>query len=297
MAFKIRKAVIPIAGLGTRFLPATKAIPKEMIPIIDKPMVQTIVEEARAAGIDQFVFITARNKDAIIDHFDYRYELEDTLLKKGKEDWAQVSRSIADQFQVVSIRQKAPLGLGHAILCAEPVVGNEPFAVLLGDDLMVSDRPAIGDLMALTEATGLSSVSVMNVPREDVQKYGIVKASPTKNPGEYRVETLIEKPDPKLAPSTLAIPGRYVLMPSVFKYLHQITPGAGGEIQLTDALVYLAKNEGLLAKEYTGIRFDTGDKLGYLEATVHFALEREEFRDSFLKIMKRYTAKYEGAKK
>jgi UTP--glucose-1-phosphate uridylyltransferase len=283
----IRKAVIPAAGLGTRFLPATKAIPKEMIPIIDVPMIQYIVEEAVRSGIRDVILVTARHKEAIENHFDYAYELEDSLEKKAKHDLAEVSKRIGNLCNLISVRQKQPLGLGHAVLAAAAAVGGEPFAVLLGDDLIDSSVPCTKQLMDVFEREGASVVGVMEVAPDEVSKYGIVGGKPA-GPRLTRVERLVEKPAPSASPSRLAIPGRYVLTPAIFDCLRETRPGKGGEIQLTDALQLLAGREKLLAYEYEGTRYDTGDRLGYLEATVAFALRRPELADGMRAILRKY---------
>lgn len=283
----VRKAVIPAAGLGTRFLPATKAIPKEMIPIVDVPMIQLIVEEAVASGIEDIVLVTARHKEAIENHFDYNYELEDSLLKKNKTELAEISRSVANKCNLISIRQKEPMGLGHAVLAAAPAIGNEPFAILLGDDLIDGEPPATKQLIDLYHEKKQSVVGVMEVAQSEVSKYGIVggKVLDSKT---LQVDRVVEKPQPEAAPTRLAIPGRYVVHPQIFHYLRETQPGQGGEIQLTDALEALGRNEGLLAYQYTGTRYDAGDRLGYLEATVAYALKRPELAEKFKAVMRRY---------
>jgi UTP--glucose-1-phosphate uridylyltransferase len=284
---KIRKAVIPAAGLGTRFLPATKAIPKEMIPIVDVPMIQHIVEEAVRAGVETVVLITARNKEAIENHFDYNYELEDTLDKKQKQDLADLSRSIGRMCNLISIRQKNPMGLGHAVLCAEPAIGNEPFAILLGDDLIDSDIPCTRQLAEIYERENASVVGVMEVPADEVSKYGIVGGKMLSD-RLMHVDRLVEKPLPANAPSRFAIPGRYVLSPAIFDCLRETKPGKGGEIQLTDGLQLLAQRERLLAYRYEGTRYDTGDRLGFIDATLAFALKRPELSRGVQSLMKKH---------
>lgn len=285
---KVRKAVIPAAGLGTRFLPATKAIPKEMIPIIDVPMIQYIVEEAVKSGIEDIVLITARNKHEIEDHFDYSYEVEKTLLEKGNADLAEVSRKIAQICNLISIRQKVPMGLGHAVLCAEPVIGNEPFAVLLGDDMIdAPGTPCTRQLIDAAERNDASVVGVMEVESEDVSKYGIVGGDAI-DAKTLHVKKLVEKPALKDAPSKLAIPGRYVLKPSIFKYLRETKPGRAGEIQLTDALQIMAEREKLLAYRYEGTRYDTGDRLGFIDATIAYALKRPDLAPGVRALMKKH---------
>jgi UTP--glucose-1-phosphate uridylyltransferase len=284
---KIRKAVIPAAGLGTRFLPATKAIPKEMIPIVDIPMIQHIVEEAVSAGIREVILITARQKEAIENHFDYNYELEDTLERKNQTQLAELSRKIGKMCNIISVRQKNPMGLGHAVLCAEPIVGNEPFAVLLGDDLIDAKVPCTRQLIDIYEREHGSVVAVMQVPKEDVSKYGIVAGNPV-GPGLTHVEKLIEKPSVADAPSCLAIPGRYVLSPTIFHCLRETQPGRGGEIQLTDGLQLLAQREKLLAYQFEGTRYDSGDRLGFIDATLAFALKRPELAPAVRDLMKKH---------
>ena len=284
---RIKKAVIPCAGLGTRFLPATKAIPKEMIPVIDIPMIQYIVEEVVRSGIEDVILVTARNKDSIVDHFDYSFEVEHTLDKKGNSSLADVSRNIAKLCNVITIRQKNPLGLGHAVLCAEPIIGNEPFAVLLGDDLIDSSIPCTKQLIDQYEKHQASVVGVMQIPKEDTSKYGIV-AGDSIDKKTIHVKNLVEKPDPKVSPSTLAIPGRYVLSPTIFKHIKNTKPGKGGEIQLTDALQLLATHEKLMAYEFDGKRFDTGDRIGLLDATLTFALRRNDMKDAVRELLKKH---------
>ncbi len=282
----IRKAVIPVAGLGTRFLPATKAQPKEMLPLVDKPVIQYIVEEAVSAGIEQIIFVTGRHKRAIEDHFDRNLELEINLEEKGKEELLRIVREISDLADFIYIRQKEPLGLGHAILTAEPAVGNEPFAVLLGDDVMVSEKPAIGQLIDVFERFRCSVIGVQEVPKEEVSKYGVVGGREV-DEGVYKLDELVEKPSLEEAPSNLAIAGRYVLTPGVFEALRNTPPGRGGEIQLTDALRILNGREAIYGRILKVKRYDTGDKLGFLQATVDFALRREDLRNSFLEFLKK----------
>ena len=284
---RVRKAVIPAAGLGTRFLPATKAIPKEMIPIVDTPMIQHIVEEAVRAGIEDIVLITARHKEAIENHFDYAYEVEDTLDKKGKSDLADLSRAVGKMCNLISVRQKNPMGLGHAVLCAAPVIGDEPFAILLGDDLIDSKVPCTRQLIDIYEKHHGSVVGVMEVPADDVSKYGIVGG---RSVGDrlMHVDRLVEKPRPADAPSRFAIPGRYVLSPRIFDCLRRTRPGAGGEIQLTDGLQLLAQEEKLFAYQFEGTRYDTGDRLGYIDATLTFALRRPELAPGVRDLMRKH---------
>ncbi len=288
MSNQVKKAVIPAAGLGTRFLPATKAIPKEMIPIVDIPMIQYIVEEAVRAGIKDIVLITARHKEAIENHFDFNYELEDTLDKKQKKDLAEISRDIGRRCNLISIRQKTPMGLGHAVLCAEPVIGNEPFAVLLGDDLIDSKVPCTKQLLEIYEKEKASVVGVMEISKADTSKYGIVGGKML-NPKLMEVSHLVEKPASKDAPSCWAIPGRYILSASIFKYLKETKPGKGGEIQLTDGLQKMATQERLLAYAFEGTRYDTGDRLGFIDATLSFALRRPELADGVKALLRKYS--------
>jgi UTP--glucose-1-phosphate uridylyltransferase len=268
----VRKAVFPVAGLGTRFLPATKASPKEMLPIVDKPLIQYAVEEAAAAGITQMIFITGRHKRSIEDHFDRAPELEFELAAKGKTEMLDIVRNISPEADVfVYIRQPEPLGLGHAVLCAEPVVGDEPFAVILADDLIDAERSVIRQLVDARAALGGGSVlAVEDVPRADTRKYGIVSATPL-DERTSRISHIVEKPAPDEAPSTLAVLGRYVLEPEVFAHLRTIPRGAGGEIQLTDAIARLLPDGTTYAYRYRGKRFDCGTKEGFLAATVHHA--------------------------
>jgi UTP--glucose-1-phosphate uridylyltransferase len=281
---KVRKAIIPAAGFGTRFLPATKAQPKEMLPIVDKPTIQYIVEEAVQAGIEDILIITGRNKRAIEDHFDRNLELEYFLESKGKSELKQLVTEIG-AVEIHYIRQKEQLGLGHAIYCAKSFVGNEPFAVLLGDDIVCNDVPCIKQLMSVYEAMGGTVLGVQPVPREWTSRYGIV--SPKSRRGTlYEVDDLVEKPLPQDAPSELAILGRYVIEPEIFDILAVTKPGAGGEIQLTDALKELARQKPMYAYHFAGKRYDVGDKLGYLAATVEFALSRDDLAEEFKSYLK-----------
>jgi UTP--glucose-1-phosphate uridylyltransferase len=278
---KIRKAVIPAAGLGTRFLPATKAQPKEMLPIVDKPAIQYIVEEAVQSGIESIIIVTGRNKKSIEDHFDKSVELEQSLLEKGKLDLLQEIRSIHDMANIHYIRQKEPLGLGHAILCAEQFIGAEPFAVLLGDDIMVSETPALLQMIRVYDAYQQPVVGVQQVLSSEVGKYGIISASGQQNQ-IYKVQDLIEKPAPDQAPSNMAIMGRYILEPSIFEILQTIERGAGNEYQLTDALREACNRDGLLALDLKGSRYDIGDKFGYMKAIIEMGLRREELRPQLM---------------
>ncbi len=288
MRGKVRKAVIPAAGLGTRFLPATKSIPKEMLPIVDKPTIQLVVEEAAAAGITDLVVINGRGKSAIEDHFDHAYELEHTLAERGKDELAEAMRSISQLVRLISVRQKQPLGLGHAVLCARDVVGEEPFAVLLGDDLIDNDaHPGIAQLIDVYEETGAGAVAVMEVEAGKEHMYGIAVAQPDST-GHLRIESLVEKPKPGTAPSRLAVVGRYVLPPAIWPLLEKTRPGHGGEIQLTDALRALAEGPGLYAVRVEGVRHDAGDKLGYLRANIAYALKRQELREPLLGVLREF---------
>lgn len=275
----VRKAVFPVAGLGTRFLPATKASPKEMLPIVDKPLIQYAVEEAAAAGITEMVFITGRSKRAIEDHFDKAYELEAELEAKGKDALLEVVRSVSPPtISCIYIRQPEALGLGHAVLCARPVVGDEPFAVILADDLMDAGSdgvPVMAQMVSLYEEHRASIVAVQEVPREQTSRYGIVATSAWGRQTE-RLTDIVEKPQPDVAPSTLAVVGRYLLTPRIFGILAQQAPGAGGEIQLTDAIARLLVDEPVLAYRFSGTRFDCGSKQGYLQATVTLARRHPE---------------------
>ena len=284
---KVRKAVFPVAGMGTRFLPATKASPKEMLPIVDKPLIQYAVEEAVAAGITDMVFVTGRSKRAIEDHFDKAYELESELAARGKKEMLEFVRSmIPKSINCIYIRQPEALGLGHAVLCAKPVVGDEPFAVLLADDLLDGDpMPVMKQMTDTYDYYRCSVLGVQDVPREDTASYGIVDAQPLAERVE-RVNAIVEKPKPDVAPSTLAVVGRYVLTPRIFHHLETIKPGAGGEIQLTDAIAALIGEQQVLAYRYDGVRYDCGSKLGYLQATVEYALRHAEVGDEFAAYLK-----------
>ncbi len=281
----IRKAVIPVAGLGTRFLPATKAQPKEMLPLVDKPVIQHVVEEAIRAGVESLVLVTGRGKAAIENHFDVAYELEDTLQRRGKTGDLEQVRAITSLGQFTYVRQGEPLGLGHAVLCARHAVGNEPFALLLGDDVFDDEYPALEALIDAFEATGKSVVGVQEVPLDHVSRYGIVNA-PGHLDGPWAVTKIVEKPAPAEAPSRFAVVGRYVLTPRVFEHLAALEPGVGGEYQLTDALAKLAEEGLLVAAIIPAKRYDTGNKLDYLKANVEFALKREDLRDDFRAYLK-----------
>jgi UTP--glucose-1-phosphate uridylyltransferase len=282
---RVRKAVFPAAGWGTRFLPATKAQPKEMLPLIDKPIIQYGVEEAVAAGIEQIIIITSTHKGAIEDHFDLNYELEKVLEEKGEIGKLRQVRAITDLAQLAYVRQKEQLGLGHAILMAKDLIGHEPFAVLLPDDVVVADRPAIGQLIHAYEQTHSSVVAVADVPAAEVSRYGIVAAEVDETHGDggrlRRMTAIVEKPKPADAPSTLAVIGRYVLTPKIFDKLEQTQRGAGGEIQLTDAIEALMDEQSVYTYEFEGVRYDAGTTLGWLQATVELALQRPDLSTEF----------------
>ena len=271
----IRKAVIPAAGLGTRFLPATKAIPKEMLPIVDVPTIQYIVDEAIASGIEHVILVTGRGKDSLLDYFDRAPELEAFLAEKGKSELRAMVRAIADKTEVIAVRQKEPRGLGHAVLTARPAVGNEPFAVLLGDDIFDAEPPAIRQLIDVFEARAQAVIALLRVPDEQTSSYGVIRGK-TLGAGLHQVEGMVEKPATGTAPSNLAIMGRYVLPPEIFPMIERTPPGKGGEIQLTDALDRLRAAHGVVGCEVVGQRYDAGDKLGYLQANLVYALKRPE---------------------
>ena len=287
---RVRKAVFPAAGLGTRFLPATKAQPKEMLPIVDKPLIQYAVEECAASGIENIIIVTGRGKNAIEDHFDHSPELERFLREKGDTARADLVRNVGSKIHFSYTRQREPLGLGHAVLVARELVGDEPFAVLLGDVICDGPQPATRALCDVYEATGIGAIAVEPVPRELIHLYGIVDARPTteRKWGDRlrQIFDLVEKPDAEHAPSNLSVTGRYVLPPKIFEYLEKTRPGRGGEIQLTDALRTLAREEGLWALITEGKTYDAGDKLGFLKATVEFALKNPEFGDEFRDYLK-----------
>ncbi|HTS86798.1 MAG TPA: UTP--glucose-1-phosphate uridylyltransferase GalU [Usitatibacter sp.] len=278
---KVTKAVFPVAGLGTRFLPATKASPKEMLPIVDKPLIQYAVEEAVAAGITDLIFITGRGKRAIEDHFDKAYELEAELQAHGKNKLLKEVRGLLpDGVACAYVRQAEALGLGHAVLCARHLVGDEPFAVILADDLIDASVPVMKQMVQVHGKTGGSVISVQNVAREDTASYGIVSVEKV-SAGVSRVSNIVEKPKPEEAPSTLAVVGRYVLSPRIFHFLENLRPGAGREIQLTDAIGRLLREESVMAYEFQGTRYDCGSKIGYLQATVNYALKHPELASEF----------------
>jgi UTP--glucose-1-phosphate uridylyltransferase len=283
---RLKKAVFPVAGFGSRFLPVTKASPKEMMPVVDKPLIQYAVEEAAAAGITEMIFVTGRHKRAIEDHFDKAYELETELERKGKEALlAQVRSVLPEGVRCIYLRQPEPLGLGHAVLCAQPVVGDHPFAVLLADDLMDSEPPAIARMAQVFEGEGCSLLGVEEVPRDQTDSYGIVTIDRMQG-DQARIHSIIEKPKPADAPSNLAVIGRYVLTPRIFDMLAEVTPGAGGEIQLTDAISKLLGHERVLAVRLPGRRFDCGSKLGYLKATVEYGVRHSEVGEAFARYLK-----------
>ena len=282
---RVRKAVFPAAGWGTRFLPATKAQPKEMLPLVDKPIIQYAVEEAVAAGIEQVIIVTSSQKRAIEDHFDLSYELEHLLEEKGDIEMLRQVRHISDLAQVAYVRQKEQLGLGHAVLMAKDLIGHEPFAVILPDDVVIGDRPCIGQLIHAYQQTHSSVVAVMEVPHEDTGRYGVIASEPAGDALDHgrlhKVSRLVEKPKPSEAPSDLAIIGRYVLTPKIFDKLEQTQRGAGGEIQLTDAIQALMEEQQVFAYEFEGTRYDAGTTMGWLKASVELALQRPELAGEF----------------
>ena len=283
---KVKKAVFPVAGMGTRFLPATKASPKEMLPIVDKPLIQYAVEEAIAAGITDLIFIIGRSKRAIADHFDKAYELETELEQRGKTDTLDELRNmLPSNVNCIYIRQAEALGLGHAVQCAYPAVGEEPFAVILADDLIDAQPPVMKQMVDLYEYYHSSIIGVQNVAPEDTASYGIVAAKAMADKLS-KVEMIVEKPQPENAPSTLAVVGRYILTPRIFHHLGKLQRGSGGELQLTDAIAELLKEQQVLAYEFSGVRYDCGNKLGYLEATVEYALKHPQVKDEFLAFLK-----------
>jgi len=290
---RVKKAIIPAAGLGVRFLPATKAQPKEMLPIVDKPTIQYIVEEAIESGISDVLIITGRNKRAIEDHFDRSLELEMQLKKTGKKALLELVEDLGRLADIYYVRQKEPLGLGHAIFCARQFIADEPFAVLLGDDIVRSRVPCLKQLLNLYEEVQSTVIAVMEVPGEDVSKYGILDAVEIR-PGVYRIRDLVEKPPAEKAPSRLAVIGRYIIQPGICSILAGTKPGAGGEIQLTDALKVLCREQPMYGLAFKGKRYDVGDKLGYLQATVEFALARPDLAESFREYLKTVCAELEG---
>lgn len=285
MQRKVKKAVIPAAGLGTRFLPATKAQPKEMLPIVDKPTLQYIIEEAVASGIEEILIITGRNKKSIEDHFDKSVELELELENKGKNELLEVVQGISNMINIHYIRQKEPKGLGDAIYCARHFIGDEPFAIMLGDDIVDNEVPCLKQLMDAYEEYRTTILGVQKVDIQSTDKYGIISAKHIED-RVYKVKDLVEKPEPGKAPSNIAILGRYIITPEIFDILKDLPAGKGGEVQLTDALKELSKKEAMYAYNFEGRRYDVGDKLGFLEATVDFALKRSELRDGFMEYLK-----------
>jgi len=289
---KVRKAIIPAAGLGTRFLPATKAMPKEMLPIVDKPTIQYIIEEAVASGIEDIIIVTGKGKRAIEDHFDFAHELEENLRGKGKHDLLKKVQYATNLTDIHYIRQKEPMGLGHAVWCARKFIGNEPFAVLLGDDIVQSEIPCLRQLINQYEETQASVIGVQTVKDEDTSRYGIV--DPGWNEGRrYQVHNFVEKPVAGSAPSNLAIMGRYIFTPEIFMFLDKQETGAGGEIQLTDAIQELNKIQRVFAYDFQGVRYDVGEKLGFVKTTVDFALKHEDIKDEFLNYLKEIIAAQE----
>ena len=285
MSKSVKKAIIPAAGLGTRFLPATKAQAKEMLPIVDKPTLQYIIEEAIESGIEEILIVTGRNKKSIEDHFDRSVELELELEQKGKTAMLEMVQDISNMVNIHYIRQKEPKGLGHAIHCAKSFIGDEPFAVLLGDDIVDADTPCLKQMIDAYDEYKTTVLGVQEVARENVDKYGILDVKHIED-RVYKVKDMVEKPSIEEAPSNIAILGRYIITPEIFNILENQAPGKGGEIQLTDALQTLATKEAIYAYNFEGRRYDVGDKLGFLEATVDFALKRPELRDEFLKFIK-----------
>jgi UTP--glucose-1-phosphate uridylyltransferase len=288
---KIRKAVIPVAGLGTRFLPATKSIPKEMLTIVDRPTIQYIVEEVVASGIEQVILVTSAGKSAIENHFDYDFELDTVLQMKKKEIMAEELNHISNLIDIVSVRQKKPLGLGHAIWSTRNVVGNEPFVVVLGDDLVLSKEPCCRQMISLFEEVQESIVAIQRVPMDQTKNYGIVEGQPYKE-RTYKVEKMFEKPAPGVTESNMAIIGRYILQPEIFSLLEETEPGYGGEIQLTDALLKLSRKRAMYAYEFEGMRFDAGDKLGYLKAIIAFGTRHPELGEEFKQYIKQVSADF-----
>ena len=290
MLAKVRKAVFPAAGLGTRFLPATKAQPKEMLPLVDKPLIQYGVEEAIHSGIQNMIIVTGRGKTAIEDHFDVSFELEQLLESRGKKDLLSVVRNVSDMIDVAYIRQKEALGLGHAVLRAKDLVGQESFAVVLSDDVIAAETPCLRQLLDIHEFFGAPVLAVMEVPKESLSSYGVVDADPVAHNGPkdrlFRIRDMVEKPKPSEAPSNLAIIGRYVLTPEIFDCIAQVEPGSGGEIQLTDGLKQLLRSRPIYAYRFEGTRYDAGDKLGFLKATVEFALQRDDLGGPFREYLK-----------
>ena len=286
MQTKIRRGVIPAAGVGTRFLPATKAIPKELLPVVDKPTIQYIVEEAVASGIEQVILITAQGKGAVEDHFGVSAELEKLLKRQKKEDLLQMVKELSKMVRMVAVRQNEPGGLGHAVLCAREAVGDEPFAVLLGDDLVDAEPPCLAQMVEIARQKGGAVIALLRVPATETHLYGIIRGEQV-DERIYRIEELVEKPAPDQAPSNLAIIGRYILPPEIFSILEKTPPGKGGEIQLTDALQTLARRMPVYGYEFTGDRYDAGDKFGCLQANIAFALKRPEMAEKLKEFIKK----------
>ena len=274
---QVRKAVIPVAGLGTRFLPATKTVPKELLPIVDIPSIQYVVQEAVDAGIQEIIFVTGRGKDSIEDHFDEAPELEQVLAERGQTELVEKLRRLKEMTEVVSVRQKKPLGLGHAVLCSRDLVGDEPFAVMLADDLIDSETPCIRQLLTIFEEKKESVIALMEVPPEEVQQYGVIKGREIEK-RLYQIQAMVEKPPAKEAPSRMAIIGRYILRPEIFSILQKQPPGRGGEIQLTDGLAQLVRERQVFGCQFLGDRYDIGDKFGFVRATVAYALKRPDLK-------------------
>ena len=287
---KVRKAVFPAAGLGTRFLPATKAMPKEMLPLVDKPLIQYGVEEVIHSGVQNIIIVTGRGKSSIEDHFDVSFELEHLLESRGKKDMLAAVRGISDMIDVSYVRQKEALGLGHAVLRAKELVGNEPFAVVLSDDVIDAEIPCMRQLLDVYEYFGASVLALMEVPNENISAYGVVDAEPVAHNGSrdrlFRIRNMVEKPKASDAPSNLAIIGRYVLTPEIFTSIESVQPGSGGEIQLTDGLRHLLRNRPIYGLKFDGTRYDAGDKLGFLKATVEFAMKRYDLGEPFRAYLK-----------
>lgn len=287
---KVRKAVFPAAGLGTRFLPATKAQPKEMLPVVDKPLIQYGVEEAMHSGVANIIIVTGRGKSSIEDHFDVSFELEQLLESKNKSEMLAMVRSISDMIDISYVRQKEALGLGHAVLRSKELVGNEPFAVVLSDDVIASDTPCIRQLLDVYDYYSASVLALMEVPGDQISAYGVVDAEPVLNGGNegrlFRIRNMVEKPKPQDAPSNLAIIGRYILTPEVFSCIEAVEPGSGGEIQLTDGLKRMLRSRPIYGLKFRGKRYDAGDKLGFLKATVEFALSRTDLGEPFREYLK-----------
>lgn len=292
---KVRKAIIPAAGLGTRFLPATKAMPKEMLPIVDKPTIQYIIEEAVASGIEDIIIVTGKGKRAIEDHFDHATELENNLMEKQKYEMLETIQSISNMIDIHYIRQKEPKGLGHAILCARKFIGDEPFAVLLGDDIVQAEQPCLAQLMDEYNKRLSSVIGVQRVPDSETHRYGIIDPAESEN-RTFQVKNFIEKPDPGTAPSNLAIIGRYILNPEIFMFLEKQELGAGNEIQLTDAIQKLNKIQRVFAYEFEGNRYDVGEKQGFIETTIEFALQRPDLREDLLRYMGEKIEQYSRSK-